>query len=34
VIEDAMDIARKNGVRVLAAVTEETREAPRRGGQD
>lgn len=34
VIEDAMDIARKNGVRVLAAVTEETRDNPRRGGQD
>lgn len=35
VIEDAMDIARKNGVRVLAAVTEESRDTPRRrGGQD
>ena len=33
-VEDAMDIARKAGVRVLAAVTEESRELTRRGGDN
>ncbi len=33
-VEDAMDIARKSGVRVLAAVTEESRQLTRRGGDN